>query len=81
MYEVFDGFMEHETWYAGHDLDKARFYTALSKVVSFENFHADNMGHYMREKIGAASIPTFDNAIDGLVSDAHAIREYLKLGL
>lgn len=81
MYEAFDQFLRTDTWHTGHDTDRARFFTALAGVVENPDFNADTMGDHMRaakrvdrdnpDHVG------YESAIENLVSDASAVRDYL----
>jgi len=79
MYQVFDKFLAVETWHTTHPLDSERFYRALDQVVREENFNADTMARYMREKIGVSSDDEsyFAAAIRRYSRDAWAVRDYL----
>ena len=74
VYEVFDHFLDVETWTSGHDFDLARFYRALSKVVGEDGFSPDEMGRYMKGKKN----PNYHDEIDQLVTKAWAVKDYLE---
>jgi hypothetical protein len=79
MYEVFDSFWHVGTWPTRHDPDLKRFYVALNKVVHRDDFNADEMGEYLREKTGASSDSYLGTGIDHYVSYAGAVRDYLTM--
>jgi hypothetical protein len=79
MYEVFDSFWRVKTWPTQHDDDLKRFYLALHKVVNRDDFSADEMGEYLREKIGASRESYSGIVIGHYVSYAWAVRDYLRM--
>ena len=81
MYDAFDSYLDVETWHTPHALDGRRFFRALDRVVGSPDFNPDEMGRYMREKKGVSNNDTghpFYPVIEGRVSDAWAVREYLQ---
>ena len=80
MYEVFNSFLQVDTWHTRHPTDNRRFFIALQPVVSDPNFNPDEMGRYMRDKLGINPDDRehpFNISIDRYTSDAWAIRGYL----
>jgi hypothetical protein len=78
MYEAMDAFLRVDTWHIGHALDRDRFFKALAQIVREENFNPEEMGNYMRNKLGI----DFDDhdsaqaeAINACVSDACAVSD------
>lgn len=51
MYSVFDTFLKVATWHTSHANDETRFFTALHKVVSDDEFNPDAMAEYMCAKL------------------------------
>ena len=84
MYEAFDSYLNIETWHTAHPLDNERFYRCLAKVVRDPNFNPDEMGEYMRDQKGLdrdnAHHEDFNEVIDRRVSQAWAIKYFLRLG-
>jgi hypothetical protein len=81
MYKAFDHFLGIETWYTRHTNDEERFLKALSNVVKNANFNPDEMGAYMRAKIGINRDDVenaFNKAIDHYTAAAWAVRGYLN---
>jgi hypothetical protein len=78
MYDAFDSFLAGSTWHTLHASDEERFLTALNKVVTTPGFNPEEMGEYMRQKVGARNAD-IDSAIDRYTSDAWAVYTYLKL--
>jgi hypothetical protein len=82
VYNAFDGFLNTSTWYTKHPTDEKIFFLALHKVAREKGFHPDEMGEYMRGKLGvdrnAAKDATFSTAIDHYVSAAWAVKDYLR---
>lgn len=85
MYEVFDSYLNVDTWHTNHDLDERRFFQALGKVVRDDAFNPDEMGSYMLSAKGLGrdneDDAYFVNVIDRRVLQAWAIRDFLQLGL
>lgn len=82
MYSAFDHYLGHETWHSNHEYDRQRFLRALREVLDDEGFNADDMGQYMRTKIGIPDSDhesAFARKIAHDVQDAWAIRDYLKM--
>ena len=79
MYEVFDSYLNVDTWHTSHPLDGRRFFKALSRVVDDPDFNADQMGQYMRQKKNVSDeTHPFFRIIQERVSDAWAVKEYLE---
>lgn len=85
MYEVFDSYLNVQTWHTNHDADQERFFRALAEVVHETNFSPDEMGAYMRTQKNVdrddEDQSAFNHTIDHRVTQAWAIRDYLQLGL
>jgi hypothetical protein len=83
LYSIFDPYIRIPTWHTGHPLDDGRFYTALSSVIHNPAFSPDDMGSYMEQKVAGTQpiLVHFKTAIAHRVVEAHAIRDYLALGL
>lgn len=80
MYEVFDKFLDRETWYSKHSIDEQVFYVCLDKVISNEGFDPEVLGNYLRDKIRLSGNDddVFNRAIDHYVKEAWAIKDFLK---
>jgi hypothetical protein len=81
MYEVFDSFLQMDTWHTRHPSDERRFFIALRNVVSDPSFSPDEMGSYMRSKLGINPDDrenAFSVSIDQYTSNAWAIRDYIS---
>lgn len=85
MYDAMDSYLNVDTWHTSHPLDDERFYKALSKIVREPKFSAEEMSEYMRDKAGVhgpnQDNEVFANVIDRRVTEAYAIREFIRLGL
>ena len=81
LYSKLDIFLSNENWYGTHPFDEERYYLALSQIVHHPDFNADSMGEYIR-KIKNISRDDddgyFSKAVDRLVSNAWAVRDYFK---
>jgi hypothetical protein len=81
MYDVFDSFIDIETWHTRHPSDLSRFYKALNQAVWSDNFNPDEMADYLRHR---RKIPTEDHeskfakTIDRYRDDAWAVKDFLK---
>jgi len=82
MYEAMDAFLNVDTWHTNHALDEGRFFVALHRIVEDPHFNADELGVYMRAKKGVsrddATKQYLNDVIDGWVSRAWAVRQYLE---
>lgn len=78
MYEVFDAFLKTETWHTDHPNDEERFYKALAKIVRNDGFNADNMGGYILQFTELGPEDGRRGHVDKLVSNAWAVRDFLK---
>lgn len=84
LYAAFDPFLTSPTWCAdwtGDDL--LRFHRALYAVINEAGFDPDQMGRYLRQKVG---VPDDDGKvnplawkIEELVAMAHAVRDFLNV--
>ena len=73
--------MAVDTWHTSHPFDEERFFKALHQIVREPNFNPDEMGEYMRQKVGVSQDDddnTYNQAIDGYVAAAWAVKDYLK---
>lgn len=77
MYEVFDRFLDTDTWHKRHPSDLERFHRALNKVVWSSEFSADSMGTYMRERRNLP-LEYFEQTIAQYVGDAQAIADFIQ---
>lgn len=73
MYSVFDAFLDRETWSTLHAMDLKEFNKALSDVVDDPTFSPEAMGDHMRQRKN----PNYHHAIETLVSNAWAVKEFL----
>jgi len=82
MYEAMDSFLNVGTWHTNHAFDEGRFFVALHRIGKDPTFNADELGAYMREKKGISrddgAKEYLNDAIDGWVSRAWAVRQYLE---
>jgi len=94
MYQVFDAFLDRETWETMHENEDRQFNLALAKVVGNPKFDAAAMGAYMRasadtmdnyrrgKKIGASSDGSYEDprgqAIRRYVAAAGAVADFFK---
>jgi hypothetical protein len=78
-YNVFDPFLNMDTWHTSHPLDDRRFFVCLSKVVREPDFSAETLGEYIRKAKGIDnSEHHFAPRVRDLVGKAWAVREYLE---
>lgn len=81
MYEVFDSYLNVETWHTTHQRDDERFYQALDQVVRRTDFHPDDMAEYFKQKVGTSEDGgggPFEAAIERREHQASAIADFLK---
>jgi hypothetical protein len=81
MYEVFDKFMDWDTWYKNHPNDDMRFYLTLDKVVWSDDFSPDKMAQNMRARCNIPSndiTSGFAQSIDRLRGNAWAVKDFIK---
>jgi len=80
MYDVFNNFLNVETWYKDHPNDNERFYHALSKVIDNEDFSPDAMAEHMHtyKNVTPDDDTEFSRRIEELQSAAWHIRDYRK---
>jgi hypothetical protein len=79
MYEVFNSFIDNDTWDSCHPLDEQRFYQALDQVVRKGQFSPEEMGNYLADRRGVARDDEhFGPAIRHYVAGAWAVRQYLS---
>ena len=81
MYSVFDEFLESDTWPARLPSDLRRFYQALYKVVWKEEFNAEAMKKYMKQRLHIAHDDCKSyhaKAMQRLCHDAWAVRDFLR---
>ena len=77
-YEVFDPFLERDTWQFPHPLEDRAFYRCLKNVVEQPEFAPEILGDYIRRAKGVDSDDhPFAERISNLVKNARAVREYL----
>jgi hypothetical protein len=81
MYEAMDNFIAVDTWHSAQPSDQERFFKALASIVRNKNFSADELGSYLRNKLGLDSndhdsIHARASAVAG--DDAWAIEEFLR---
>ncbi|HLH98754.1 MAG TPA: hypothetical protein VKW08_26895 [Xanthobacteraceae bacterium] len=81
MYEIFDPFIQRETWFTGHANEELVFYTALSKVAWSPEFDPDRMADYFRSKLNISRDDGefgLADAVDLWCDRAHAVKAFLK---
>lgn len=80
MYDVFDDYLNRETWHTPDSLEDNVFHRALRKIVDNANFCPDAMGEYFRKVKDLAADATGDeaNAITRRVADAKAVQDYRR---
>ena len=77
MYEVFDPFLASQTWHGTKQADRERFYLALDRVAREAAFDPEEMGDYLRAKLGLPSGDDHDDtAVARRVTDAWAVRDF-----
>lgn len=85
MYDVFDSYLDADTWHTNHPLDEQRFLRSLGKVVRDTNFNPDDMGSYMLSNKGLNRNNQDDavlvSVINKRVVQAWVIQEFLELGV
>ena len=82
MYEVFDSYLNRDTWHTNHDLDRQRFMQVLAGVVHDDEFNPDEMRKYMLEKKGVRPEnrnDSFGLKIDQLTQDAWAVKDFFQM--
>jgi hypothetical protein len=80
MYEVFDPFLASQTWHGTKQADRERFYLALDRVAREAAFDPEEMGDYLRAKLGLPSGDDHDDtAVARRVTDAWAVRVFLVI--
>ncbi len=80
MYEVFDPFLASQTWHGTKQADRERFYLALDRVAREAAFDPEEMGDYLRAKLGLPSGDDHDaTAVARRVTDAWAVRDFLVI--
>ena len=77
MYDVFDIFLDNETWHSQHPTDVKMFNQILSKIVGDADFSALDMKQHFEAKVGSSSV-VFKDAIQDYFERADAIRDYVK---
>jgi hypothetical protein len=82
MYNVFNSFLDVDTWSTHHPSDEERFYKALSEVIRNPKFSADDMAEYMlshKELDNAGNDDLRVKRIYQLQTAAEHISDYLKV--
>ncbi|MAI61859.1 MAG: hypothetical protein CBB87_05100 [Micavibrio sp. TMED27] len=81
MHNIFDNFLDKDTWHKDHPGDNAMFYSALSQVIDDESFCSDEMAEYMRNRknVSRDNNDIFSFRIQTLQSAALHISDYKKL--
>jgi len=80
MYDIFNSFLDVETWYKDNPFDNERFYSALSEVVLENDFSPDSMADHMRsyKNVSHDDNTEYSRRIEDLQSAAWHIKDYLK---
>lgn len=79
-YNIFDPFLNADTWHTLHDYDLQRFYKCLRPVVDLPDFNPESMGEYFRHvKDASSSTHPYFETISSLVEKAWAVRDFLKM--
>lgn len=85
MYEALDSYLNSERWFAVNDPEDRAFYRALAGIVREPDFSVEAMGEYMRHRQGVdrdnPAHRDFNYAIGRRMTEAHAIRDFLTMGL
>lgn len=85
MYEVFNRYLDNDTWDSGHQLDEERFLRALSEIVRHPDFDAEAMAEYIRQyksiDVDNEQHEHWNNFVDNLNMKAWAIRDFIRLNL
>ncbi|MBK1793714.1 hypothetical protein JHL21_04310 [Devosia sp. WQ 349] len=78
MYDVFDEYLNRDTWHTPDSLEDNVFHRTLRKVVDNINFTPDAMGDYFRKVKGLAPGANCElaQAIARRVADAKAVQDY-----
>lgn len=81
MYSIFDIFLADNNWHRMQGSEVFTFYKSLRSIIHSEGFNADEMGEYMRQKLGLSrgrhEDELFCARIDYLITVADGIHEYL----
>jgi hypothetical protein len=78
MYEKLDSFMVTDTWHTRHPSDEKRFFAVLHELLKNPSFNPDQMGEYMREKVGIEADDHAYQAIDHYTDAAWAVKGYVE---
>jgi hypothetical protein len=80
-YEVFNSFLDVDTWHTGHPNDDERFHGALDQVVENPDFEPEKMGEYMRKRKNIAQDDhesPLAKHIDDRTRDAWAVKDHYR---
>lgn len=80
MYDVFDEYLNRDSWHTPDSLEDNVFHRALRKVVDNVNFSPDAMGEYFRKvkALSEAANCEFGQAVARRVADAKAVQDYRR---
>ncbi|SFV26843.1 hypothetical protein SAMN05216456_0130 [Devosia crocina] len=67
MYEVFDSYLNRDTWHAREEAEDEAFFTALGQVLANPGFDPDAMGDYMRQAKGLTG--NSQDQLAGVIND------------
>jgi hypothetical protein len=70
-YEVFHPFLASQTWHGTKQADRERFYLAPDKVAREAAFDPEEMGDYLRARLG---LPSGDDHDDNAVAGGSPMR-------
>lgn len=74
MYQVFDSWLDRDTWAIGGESEDRKFYAILNQVVRRDDFSPNNMGDYFKTKRTGEH---WQADIDAHVTQADAVREFV----
>jgi len=77
-YSKMDSWIQVPTWHTRHALDVRRFNKQLELIVDDVDFHADDMGAYLRATHNISFGSTYSDDLDRYVADAWAVKEFLN---
>lgn len=78
MYQVFNSFLQMDTWHSEHPRDLERFNRALAAVILKPHFNPDEMANYMYAVKGISnnSEHPLADAIENRRAAASAVHEF-----
>jgi hypothetical protein len=81
MYQVFDPYLERETWHADDQAEDQIFYALLAQIIDRPDFDPAAMGDYIRQAKGLStnSQDPVAGIIENRMRDAQAVQTFRRI--